>query len=78
MIVEIKIIRDDGAVVYSMVSNAVIACGWSPGLAAGPIIGEKGEKLPGFTYLPVPPPRDPLDMAEFRRLFHMHFPGEET
>ena len=72
MRVEIKLIRDDGTVMYDIVMNAMAAGGWEVA-EMGPIIDENGRKLYGFCYLPCPPPRDPQDVEEFRRLWSQHF-----
>jgi hypothetical protein len=77
MIVEINLIRDGGIVVYRTVMNARIAGGWEAPIGT-PVIDEQGHEIRGFTYLPCPPPRDPTDVAEFRRLVAEHFGSQMT
>jgi hypothetical protein len=68
MRIKIQLLRDDGAVVYEHNQDAFVpgGLGFPPGQHV--VEGGAGE-LYGFTYLPVPPPRDPFDAAEFRRLY---------
>ncbi len=69
MIVKIQIVTDDGTVLVSEAGCAFASFGWE---AEGAVLTEGGHELRGFTYLPVPPPRDPCDSlntAEFRRLY---------
>ena len=71
MIAKIQLIADNGKVIYEQVLDAFQAGGWEAGLGDSPTEGKR--QIHGFTYLPVPPPRDPLDVAAFRRLLGEHF-----
>lgn len=72
MLVKIQLLRDDGSVALEHVGNAFHPSGWESPLEQ-PVIGEAGEKLRGFCYIPSPPPDDATDLAELLRLWAAAF-----
>lgn len=71
MLAKVQILRDDGTVIFEQVGNAFSFFSWEPAPYLKPLEGTR--KFPGFTFLPAPPPpRDPEDLAEFRRLYAEH------